>query len=148
MVKEYEHRIFWSWQYITTLIICVLFLLMGLYEVIFADEEINWFLTIYLFAYPICMYFVLRQKNVTTIDEVQRIIFNRGNVKSPVKIDEIKDICIKESKKGKFCGQLVLHTYGVRFMNLMSDKENAYRIIDHLKRLNPTIEVKSNTHII
>ena len=148
MVKEYEHRIFWSWQHITTLIICVLFLIMGLYEVIFAGEDMNWFLTIYSFAYPICMYFTLRQKNVTTIDEEQRIIFNRGNVKSPVKIDELKDICIKESKKGKFRGQLVLHTYGVRFMNLMSDKENAYRIIDHLKRLNPTIEVKSNTHII
>lgn len=130
------------------LVICILFLLMGLYEVVFDNKDINWFLTIYLFAYPILMFLILRQKNVTSIDDAQRIIFNRANIKSPIKVSDIKDICVKESKKGKYRGQLTLHTHGVRFMNIPSDEKNAYAIIAHLQKLNPAIEVKSNSHII
>lgn len=147
MVTEYKHKFF---PYLThiVLIVCGLLMIILTTLAIILDQEFNWFQAVCTICIILVLNNTFKQKSVTTIDEEQRIIFTRACKDSPVNIDEIRDISVKESKKGRYRGQLTLHTHGVRFMEIKSDKENAYRIIDHLKRLNPTIEVKSNTHII
>lgn len=154
MVTEYKAKYVATTTNIVLLGLCIFIFSSGCGQLIryfFYGEEISWLIVIYFIAFPILEMFLVRENvknNMTIIDEDHGIIFNRANVKSPVSINDIKDVCVRENKKGWYRGQLVLHTYGTRFMNLQTDKANAYAIVAHLKRLNPSIEVKSNTHIV
>ena len=77
--------------------------------------------------------------NLTIDDEADTITDSRQK-KYPLKISQIKTATYKESKKGRF-RSLFLHDTGVGFMDIQTSKENADRIVAHILKVNPAVEV-------
>ena len=89
------------------------------YIIAFASEKDFWNIlgmSLYLIFY--CLFFwLIRKSEYCTLDEKAGVVFTGETKKYPMKIDSIRSITYKESKKGKF-RSLFIHDTGVGFFSI------------------------------
>ena len=96
-------------------------------------------ISLYIILYALAFY-ILRLVEFCTIDEENGVVFSSENKKHPMRIDSIKTIMYKESKKGRF-RSLFIHDNNIGFFNIRTTKKKADEIVARLTAINPAIEV-------
>lgn len=99
------------------------------------------YLAAFLLIYGAMFYGQYKLLTLTIDDEADTITDSRQK-KYPLRISRIKTATYKESRKGKF-RSLFLHDTGVGFMDIRTTRETADRIVAHILRVNPAVEIKT-----
>lgn len=79
--------------------------------------------------------------DVLTVDEEAGLIYAHKLKNCPIKISELATVTYKKNMIGRFSA-LVLHDNGIAFFDFRTSEANADRVVSHLQKLNPSIEVK------
>lgn len=79
--------------------------------------------------------------DVLTVDEEAGLVYARKLKNCPIKISELATVTYKKNMIGRFSA-LVLHDKGIAFFDFRTSEANADRVVSHLQKLNPSIEVK------
>ena len=79
--------------------------------------------------------------DVLTVDEEAGLVYARKLKNCPIKISELATVTYKKNMIGRFSA-LVLHDNGIAFFDFRTSEANADRVVSHLQKLNPSIEVK------
>lgn len=118
------------------------------YIIAFASEKDFWNIlgmSLYLIFY--CLFFwLIRKSEYCILDEEAGVVFTGETKKYPMKIDSIRSITYKESKKGKF-RSLFIHDTGVGFFSIRTSRKTADAIVEKLISLNPGITVTHSNYL-
>ena len=79
--------------------------------------------------------------DVLTVDEEAGLIYAHKLKNCSIKISELATVTYKKNMIGRFSA-LVLHDNGIAFFDFRTSEANADRVVSHLQKLNPSIEVK------
>ena len=103
------------------------------------------YITAFLLIYG-AMFYGQYKLLTLTIDEEADTITDSRQKKYPLKISQIQSATYKESRKGKF-RSLFLHDTGVGFMDILTSRENADKIVAQILKVNPAVEVKHANYL-
>jgi len=123
---------------ITIFVFCIIF---------FSIDEMNLFVALnyaLVVSYPY-LFFLLPRLLYLDINEDERTIRYKEGSMTPFSIDSIKSITYNKNRRGHL-HSMTIRDGGTRYITLKFRPVIAVRITEHLKRLNPNIEVKYHNH--
>lgn len=140
------HPKFVKWSSIVAFVVGIILFILYLLQIT-RNEGIRLSLYIVSFLLMYGALFYGQYKLLTlTIDEEADTITDSRQKKYPLKISRIKTATYKVSKKGRF-RSLFLHDTHVGFMDLRTSQDTAEKIVAHIRKLNPAVEVKTENFL-
>ena len=103
------------------------------------------FASFFSFIYFAVFFANYKLSTYTFDDEADTITFSQIK-KYPLRLSDITSAIYKENKKGKF-RKLFIHDSGTGFMEILTSKENADKMVEQIRRANPDVEVKHANYI-
>ncbi len=135
-----------KWSSIAAVVIGIACFALYIFE-ISQNDKVLLFLYIAAFTLLYGAMFYGQYKLLTlTIDEEADTITDSRLKKYPLKISQIKTATYKESKKGRF-RSLFLHDTGVGFMDIRTSRENADKIVEQIRKVNPEVAVEHANYL-
>jgi len=135
-----------KWSSIAAFVVGIACFALYLFEISQNDKIL---LLLYIAAFTLlygALFYGQYKLLMLTIDEEADTITDSRQKKYPLKISQIKTATYKESKKGRF-RSLFLHDTGVGFMDIRTSKENADKMVEQIRKVNPGVVVEHANYL-
>lgn len=104
------------------------------------SKESYLFSVFYSLIYFVVFFSLYKLSTYTFDDEADTITYSEMK-KYPLRMSAITSIIYKESKKGRF-RKLFIHDSGTGFMEILTTKANADRMVEQILKANPDAKVE------